>query len=182
MEREKVEEIDIGRKKCLPYDEWTKKQGIGVQQNPDGFDYTQRYAIDGKEQYNKNGWDDVADALVYNEKSKLQNLLHEHPNAPNYRILKSDYNTRGVCIKNISLKGAFSLYEDIREALLAKEEVDETTWVAVQWRVMTHHLVRWHWNGGFEERQGEQVWVPGNLGRNLYPSTQLEVSNEPYIP
>lgn len=60
------------------YDEWTKRQGIGTKQNPGYWDPVNDYDNDGK--------DDVAKALVYNERRKFEELLREYPRTPYYRV------------------------------------------------------------------------------------------------
>jgi len=182
VEREKVEEIEKGREKRLPYDEWTKKQGIGTKQNTKDFDPRNPKKEDGTRIYDNRGKDDVADALVYNERMKLRKLLQEYPNAPNYRMPWYQNYCRGQHIRDVDLDEVLHIHDQLDNKRAWDEEYDKDLWAAVKWRVIKHHLVRWNWRGHCERVNGRCVWIPEDLGQYLYPSTEIEVSDEPYIP
>ncbi|KAI4714770.1 hypothetical protein J4E89_000451 [Alternaria sp. Ai002NY15] len=166
----------------VPYDQWTKDQGIGTKQNPKDFDPRNPYREDGTRIFHNRGKDDVADALVYNERMKLRKLLRDHPNAPNYRMPWYQNYCRGQHIRDVDLDEVLRIHIKLDNKRVWGDEYDKDLWAAVKWRVIKHHLVRWNWRGHCERVNGRCVWIPEDLGPYLYPSTEIEVSDEPYIP
>ncbi|KAK1916129.1 hypothetical protein P3342_003944 [Pyrenophora teres f. teres] len=165
----------------LPYDEWAKSQGIGTEQNPEDWDPVREAHKDygcSTRRFEKNGKDEMAEALVYNERQKLRKLLREHPKAPKYRI-PCFYPDRRRLIGHLLLSEVLHLNDMVQAE--PSDDPDELK-NAVQWRMCKHHSVRWNWRGSFEMRNRKEVWVPGDLGKMLYPSTKLAVSEVPYQP
>lgn len=147
------------------YDEWAKSEGMGT---------------------NKAGKEDVAEALVYNEKRKLAALLRENPDAPKY-VFPWYHASRGhplyrETIKDAPLEAVMAMHAKLKKNAYWGKEIDKELQSAVQWRIIKHHTVRWNWRGKFERVDGKRFWIPKDLQDSglLYPSTEILASTSYY--
>jgi hypothetical protein len=143
------------------YDDWAKSAGMGT---------------------NRAGQDDVAEALVYNEKCKVSKLLREYPDAPKYCFrwpeVQRGSALYGRTIGDAPLVAVMAVDDKLKEDIYLGKDVDKQLLSAVQWRIMKHHTVRWNWRGRFDDVDGKRVWIPKDLEDSglLYPSTEILAS------
>jgi hypothetical protein len=100
----------------------------------------------------------------------MREIRRKYPKIHTYRIPWYYHACKHMYIKNLSLKQVFDINEWVQNKVYWGKDIDDELVAAVGWRMAKHHSVRWNWRGTLEDRDGEQVWVPADLGENLYPS------------